>query len=296
MSRVSIRAAGVVVRDKDDRILAVHRPRRADWSLPKGKLEPGEYPIDAARREAREETGLEVVLGARLPDVRYPVSGALKEVNYWVAATKSDHGFVPDEEVDQVRWLEPDEVARSLTYPHDVLTVHTALTRPATSPLILLRHATALKRHDWDGADAARPLRPEGLAESVRLVSQLRAFGIESVRTSDAERCVATVAPLAGTGALPLALEPALSERGFAVDPRAAVDRIEALLHDPTPMVVCTHRPILPSLLRRLAGSGSADPADPALDPHVPPGGFIVLHRAFVEGVARVLAAEAHVP
>ena len=39
-------------------VLAVHRPRYDDWSLPKGKLEPGESPPDAARREVAEETGI----------------------------------------------------------------------------------------------------------------------------------------------------------------------------------------------------------------------------------------------
>ena len=296
VTRVSIRAAGVVIKDEADRIVAVHRPRRSDWSLPKGKLEIGESPIDAACREAREETGIEVQLGSHLPSVRYSVSGALKEVYYWVGRVRKDHGFDPDEEIDQIKWLEPDEVSRSLTYPHDVLTVHTALERAATSPLILLRHSTARKRADWHGTDAARPLRPEGLSESVRLVSQLRAFGIESIRSSDAERCLATVAPLARTVQTSVALEPALSEEGFAHGPGAAADRIDALLHDPEPMVVCTHRPILPSALRRIATSGRADPANPALDPRIPPGAFIVLHRSFVDGTARVVAIEEHSP
>jgi len=296
VTRVSIRAAGVVIKDEADRIVAVHRPRRSDWSLPKGKLEIGESPIDAARREAREETGIEVQLASRLPSVRYLVSGALKEVDYWVGSVHNDYGFDPDEEIDQIKWLEPDEVSRSLTYPHDVLTVHTALERAATSPLILLRHSTALKRVDWSGADAARPLRSEGLTESIRLVSQLGAFGVESIRSSDAERCLATVAPLAGTLQASVVLEPALSEEGFARDPSGAADRIEELLHDPAPIVVCTHRPILPSLLRRIANSGLADPADPAMDPRIPPGAFIVLHRRFLDGRARVVSIEEHAP
>ena len=53
-------AGGVVWRRRDDQIqvLLVHRPKYDDWSLPKGKLEPGETHQEAALREVREETGL----------------------------------------------------------------------------------------------------------------------------------------------------------------------------------------------------------------------------------------------
>ena len=60
-----VRAAGGVVRREDGRIAVVHRPRYDDWSLPKGKLDPGESFEEAAVREIEEE------IGVRAPIVRY---------------------------------------------------------------------------------------------------------------------------------------------------------------------------------------------------------------------------------
>jgi phosphohistidine phosphatase SixA len=56
-------------------IALVHRPKYDDWTLPKGKLDPGETAIVAALRETEEETGFRAVLGRGLGRVTYPVPG-----------------------------------------------------------------------------------------------------------------------------------------------------------------------------------------------------------------------------
>jgi mutator protein MutT len=64
-----VNCAGAVVRDAEGRILVVQRanePSRGRWSLPGGRIEPGESAAEAAAREVREETGLDVVVGERL--------------------------------------------------------------------------------------------------------------------------------------------------------------------------------------------------------------------------------------
>jgi 8-oxo-dGTP diphosphatase len=116
MNRVHA-AGGVVLRD--GRVAVVHRPRYDDWSLPKGKLDPGESFEEAALREVEEETGLRCRLVRELPAVKYDVRGRLKVVRYWAMEVVDETPFVPDDEVDDVRWLEPQEALALLTYDRD---------------------------------------------------------------------------------------------------------------------------------------------------------------------------------
>jgi 8-oxo-dGTP diphosphatase len=113
-----IRAAGGVVL-RDGRIAVVHRPRYDDWSLPKGKLEPGESWEQAALREIEEETGLRCRLDEELTTTRYEVRGRPKTVRWWRMTVLEDLGTDPDEEVDGLRWLTPGEAIVSLSYEAD---------------------------------------------------------------------------------------------------------------------------------------------------------------------------------
>ncbi|HEV2311416.1 MAG TPA: NUDIX hydrolase [Acidimicrobiia bacterium] len=126
-----VRAAGGVVRRRvgrlgrrHDEVLVIHRPRYDDWSFPKGKLDDGEGFEEAALREVEEETGLACRLLADLGETHYPDrKGRPKVVRYWLMeradpAAETD-GFVPNQEVDEVRWMKPAEAATLLTYPHD---------------------------------------------------------------------------------------------------------------------------------------------------------------------------------
>ncbi len=113
-----IRAAGGVVR-RDGLIAVVHRPHREDWSLPKGKLEPGEDDAAAAVREVLEETGCEAVIERDLGTVSYTVAdGRPKTVRYFLM-TAGDGGSDTAADVDVVRWLVPDGVEELLTYATD---------------------------------------------------------------------------------------------------------------------------------------------------------------------------------
>jgi 8-oxo-dGTP diphosphatase len=113
-------AGGVVVRD-DGRVLIVHRPKYDDWTFPKGKADPGERDEDCALREVREETGLACVLEDELPQTRYVDSrGRPKRVRWWRMRPVAGVVFEATPEVDEVRWLEPGEVAALLSYERDL--------------------------------------------------------------------------------------------------------------------------------------------------------------------------------
>ena len=89
--------------------------------------------------------------------------------------------------------------------------------------------------------------------------------------------------------------EPFLSESGFVERPKRAAKRMRALLEDPRPIVVCSHRPVMPTLVEAIAGLRITGPCD--LDPALSPGSFLVVHRRFTDsGEPEVLAVERHTP
>lgn len=103
-------------------VAVVHRPRYDDWSLPKGKLDPGETLPVAAVREVAEETGFQAELGRRLTAVTYPVEQGIKKVVYWAARahdTDLAAEFVPNREVDKLVWLSVRDAMARLQYPYD---------------------------------------------------------------------------------------------------------------------------------------------------------------------------------
>ena len=117
-------AGGVVVRDRGEgpEVLLVHRPRYDDWSLPKGKLEKGESFEEAALREIEEETGLRCSLGAELDPASYIDHKGRSKIVRWYRMAVEDGGegaFVPNDEVDELRWLPPREALGIADYEHD---------------------------------------------------------------------------------------------------------------------------------------------------------------------------------
>ncbi len=114
-------AGGLVLRRQGEhlQIAVVHRPVHQDWSYPKGKLEEGETFEAAALREVHEETGLSCRLIRFLGHTEYiDRKGRPKAVAYWVMAAESG-SFQPNEEVDEVRWLDVTEAALTLSYERD---------------------------------------------------------------------------------------------------------------------------------------------------------------------------------
>ena len=113
-----VRAAGGVVA-RDGRLLLVHRPKYDDWTFPKGKAEPGESDEACAVREVEEETGMRCELDEELPSTHYTDSrDRPKRVRWWRMEPVAGE-FTPSDEVDEIRWLTPDEAAQVLSYGRD---------------------------------------------------------------------------------------------------------------------------------------------------------------------------------
>ncbi|MFI6156264.1 NUDIX hydrolase [Kitasatospora sp. NPDC051170] len=116
------------------RIAVIHRPKYDDWSLPKGKLDPGEGVVEAALREVREETGFHCRLGAELPAQHYLAQGRPKEVRYWAAVPASGE-FRPNREVDRLEWLPAGKARARLTHERDRLLVDALLVMLGARPV-----------------------------------------------------------------------------------------------------------------------------------------------------------------
>ena len=100
-------------------VVLVHRPKYDDWTLPKGKLEPGESPLEAALREVLEETGIVCRPGPLVGSVEYvDSSGRDKTVDYWLMEASGDE-LAPTGEVDEARWVPLPEADALLSYERD---------------------------------------------------------------------------------------------------------------------------------------------------------------------------------
>lgn len=255
----NILAAGAVVwrrrRSGAVEVAVVHRPKYDDWSLPKGKLDPGETAMVAAVREVAEETGLNTRLGRYLGRVTYAVYGhrKLKRVDYW-AATVTDGEFTANAEVDVMRWYNLDRVMAELSYPMDRSIIRQFLRQPpATSTLLLVRHAKAGRRDRFAGPDDERPLDKAGMAQAITLAPSLMAFGPTEISAAPVRRCVQTVEPLAEALGVAIADEPLLSETAYAAAPDTALKRVRRLASQDGVPVICSQGKVIPPLLAEWA-------------------------------------------
>lgn len=251
-------AAGAVLwRPADDpssknaalEIAVIHRPRYDDWSLPKGKVDPGETAPVAAVREVFEETGSRSILGRRLAAVSYPVDLGVKKVYYW-AARSTGGEFTAGNEVDELIWLPVADATKKLNYAQDRKVLRQFKKQPADARTVLVvRHGTAGRKSRFSGDDTKRPLDKRGRAQAEALVGQLLAFGATNVHAADRVRCQQTVEPLAEELGVPIQDEPTLTEEAYAKSPKRGRHRIlEIAAREGTP-VICSQGKVIPDLI-----------------------------------------------
>jgi 8-oxo-dGTP diphosphatase len=276
-----IRAAGVVlwreIRPFELEIALVHRPNFDDWTFPKGKIEEGESPIQAAHREVIEETGIDPIFGPYLGSVEYEVEGSKKKVQYWMAKAPNElPEFMPNEEIDRIEWVNLKQARHFLTYDIDreVLKFFRDSTRHG-NVMILLRHAKAIKRSDWSGDDSDRPLDNEGQIMAQKMAKQFAMFGLYQIHASDAYRCMSTVEPIHQKLVVEKVITDQLSEYFYQKDREVAPSYVRQLAKFGDNFLVCSHNPLLPHMLDYLVKF----PEDFDLDKELSPGDAWVVHH-----------------
>ncbi len=288
-------------------VLVIHRTVYGDVTIPKGKVDPGESLPRTAVREIAEETGLDVSLGVPLGVSRYPLpSGREKVVHYW-AAEVSDRAvqrstFKPNAEVAALEWVTIKRARSYLSYEPDVeilenfaKLVEQGVT--STFALLLVRHGKALSRHDWKGADAARPLSERGVKQAAALVDTLTAWKPKRIVSSPAVRCVTTVAPLSAATGVPIKREAGISQEAWEAGEPEVRRVIGKRVRAGKSAVVCGHGPVLPEMIREIAlatatplGSYVTDAAG------LEPGAFSVVHLSATNSGSGIVAIETHAP
>ncbi|MFF7293259.1 NUDIX domain-containing protein [Microbacterium sp. NPDC008134] len=306
----AVYAAGAVVWrivDGKLRILLIHRTKYRDVTLPKGKVDPGEMLAETAVREVQEETGIRVSLGVPVGVSRYNLASMKqKVVHYWAAEATEEairaSTFVPNREIAAIEWASVKKARERLSYPVDleILDFFARLVDDGalrTFPLIVLRHAKALSRSEWDGADAARPLADRGRRQAKSIVGPLRAFGVRRIVTSDAVRCVETVKPLAKSLDRKAVRTGLISQDAWedgTSDLRSVVGK---RVRSGKAAVLCSHGPVIPGILSEIAlATGTIQGSYLGSAADLEPAAFSVVHLSATNPGSGIISIETHVP
>jgi 8-oxo-dGTP diphosphatase len=310
MAQPPVLAAGAVcwrMVDGVARILVVHRESRADVSLPKGKVDPGETLPETAVREIREETGLSIVLGAPLGTVEYVIPTGRDKVVYYWSAEVDDHAlelarFVPNDEIAALEWLPIDKARKKLSYEHDVDVVdrfakRLKKKRARTFAIIAVRHGKAVDASAWDGPDSTRPLMHRGSDQAVGIARGVAAFAPTRILSSTAARCLATVTPLSELTGIPIKARDGISQDALENGTSDVPGIVARTLKKRTTTVLCSHGPVLPHIIAEIAAATGTE-ADPPLrlSASLDTGDFTVMHISRDHPKRGIVAVETHSP
>lgn len=239
-------------------VAVIHRPHYDDWSLAKGKVDPGESLPTTAAREILEETGYEIRLGKLLGKVHYPVMGRTKVVYYWTGQVLGGE-FTPNEEVDEIRWLPVDQARELLSYDVDRQVLDKANKRfslPATTRILFVRHGRAYERRNWEGNDNLRPLDKKGRRQAEMLVPMLLPYKPTAIYSALPDRCQLTAAPLADELSLKVQIEPLFSDDAWLSQMTDVQRRFTEIVEKGGISVIVGQGIIIPDLIAWLSSQG----------------------------------------
>ena len=280
-SKTTLAAGAVLWRGSTDapdelEVACIHRPHYDDWSLAKGKVDPGESLVATAVREIKEETGYDVRLGKLLGKTIYPVKNTTKVVYYWTGEVTGGQ-FSANSEVDEIRWLPFAEAKELVSYDLDRRVLEKAEKRfslPTTSRILYVRHGRAHERSKWSGDDNLRPLDKKGRRQSEMLVPLLAPFHPSRIFSAEPDRCTTTVSPLADELTLDVEVNPLFGEQAWATNQVACKEAFKKVIGLGGTSVICSQGGVMPDIIAWLSDTGRL-PIDGAIT--VKKGGVWVL-------------------
>lgn len=287
-------------------VLLIHRGDRADVSLPKGKVDPGETLPETAVREIEEETGLTVWLGAPLGTTEYTMpSGRDKVVHYWTAEVTDAAASVPftaNAEVAKLEWATPKAARQKLSYERDreLLERFTARMEAGhlrTFALIALRHGKAVPAGSWSGPDSTRPLETTGVEQARSSARAIAAFRPTKLISSPAARCMSTIEPVARLLELDIKATRAISQDSYEDGVSEVARIVRRRVEKGASAVLCSHGPVLPDILGEIAAaSGTPVTGEIRRAAMLDTGDFSIVHLARGDHGSPFVAVETHRP
>lgn len=283
------------------------------WRLPRAVRGPEETLAQAASRALVDAPGSGTG-GGRLPagTVRLgrPLAPGTTVVDgvptgYWAARLRDRAVALRDRFGDEHHWVSAKE-ARDLVGSAadrevlDVLLGHADEGLLDTRPVLVLRHAKARPRARWSHADADRPLVDLGRRQAAALGGLLECWHPDYLLSSPWRRCVDTVTPYVKASGVRLRTKAGLTESAHRTAPGKAAAHLDRVLGKGEAALLCTHRPVLGTVLRELSRR-TARPARgeiPDLDPFLSPSEVLIAHVA-VRPPSRssgIVAIERHRP
>ncbi|WP_168801650.1 NUDIX hydrolase [Glycomyces buryatensis] len=262
-------AGGVLWRSGDDgrvEVVAVWRPKVGNWSLPKGKLDPGEHPLTAACREVEEETGIPVIPQMWLCRPTYvlpnPAGDVRKYVDFWTMRTeKPDAGFTADDEIGERRWFKLEAAREHLKRPRDQEALEAFSRLPAvTSTILLVAPAEVEPGHD--GPAVTRPLSETGRDQAVRLAALAALYQPSLAFSATGRASVQTVDPVAQAVGCRLAGDSVFDTDAHGRNPERSSARLRELAAAGRAVIVCAETEVIRDTVAILADEDGLAAAD----------------------------------